>query len=54
MCCIYASVNRVSSGFDNGLSPIKRQAIIKTNAGLLLIWKYRLRNGGHFVQGKLS
>ena len=33
----YASVNRVSSGSDNGLSPIRRQAIIQTKAGLLLI-----------------
>ena len=31
------SVNRVSIGFDNGLSPIRRQAIIYTNAGLLAI-----------------
>ena len=70
---IYASVNRVSIGSDNGLSPIRRQAIIWTNAGILLIeplgtkfsemliktvhsrkyiWKCRLRNGGHFVQGR--
>ena len=35
-CRIYASVNRLSSGSDNGLSPIRRQAIIYTNAGLLL------------------
>ena len=27
-CRIYASVNRVSIGSDNGLSPIQRQAII--------------------------
>ena len=33
----YASVNLVSSGPDNGLSPIRRQAIIETNAGLLSI-----------------
>ena len=37
ICRIYASVNRVSIGSDNGLSPIRRQAIIWTNAGLLLI-----------------
>ena len=71
---IYASVNRVSIASDNGLSPVRRQAIIWTNAGILsiwslatsfneistkiqhfhsrkCIWKYRLRNGGHFVQG---
>ena len=33
----YASVNRVSIGPDNGLAPIRRHAIIWTNAGLLLI-----------------
>ena len=37
LCCIYASVNRVSIGSDNGLSPTRRQAIILTNAGLLSI-----------------
>ena len=31
------SVNQVSIGSDNGLSPIRRQAIIYTNAGLLSI-----------------
>ena len=31
---MHASVNRVSIGSDNGLSPIRRQAIILTNAGL--------------------
>ena len=31
----YASVNRVSIDSDNGLSPIRRQVIIWTNAGLL-------------------
>ena len=31
------SVNRLSIGSDNGLSPIRRQAIIYTNAGLLAI-----------------
>ena len=34
-CRIYASVSRVNIGWDNGLSPIQRQAIISTNAGLL-------------------
>ena len=33
----YASVNRVSIGSDNGLSPFRRQAIIQTIAGLLSI-----------------
>ena len=34
---LYASVNQVSIGSDNGLSPIRRQAIIWTNAGLLSV-----------------
>ena len=37
LCRIYVSMNRVSIGSDNGLSPIRRQAIIQTSAGLLLI-----------------
>ena len=28
----------ISIGSDNGLSPVRRQAIIWTNAGILLIW----------------
>ena len=36
-CRIYASVNWVSMGSDNGLLPIQRQAIIWTNVGILLI-----------------
>ena len=62
-------------GLDNGLSPGRRQAIIWTNAGLLLIqprrnklqwnlkfinfqsrkciWKYRLKNVGHFVSASM-
>ena len=35
---IYASVNFTIIGSDNGLSPDRRQAIIWTNAGILLIW----------------
>ena len=34
---VYASVNRVSIGSDNGLSPLRCQTIIWTNAGLLSI-----------------
>ena len=34
---IYASMNWVITGPDNGLSPVRRQAITWTNAGLLLI-----------------
>ena len=36
-CGIYASLNQVSIGSDNGLPPTCRQAIIRTNAGLLSI-----------------
>ena len=39
--CIYASVNRVSIGSDNGLSPIRCQAIIWNSAGLLSIGPLR-------------
>ena len=37
---IYA-IERVICGTDNGLLPIWRQAIIWTNAGILLIWTLR-------------
>ena len=37
LCRIYALMNRVNIGSDNGLSPDRSQAIIKTNAGLLSI-----------------
>ena len=36
-CRIYTSVNWVCIGSGNGLSPVRRQAIIWTNAGLLWI-----------------
>ena len=36
-CRIYASVPGAIIGSDNGLSPVRRQAIIWTNAGSLLI-----------------
>ena len=42
-CRIYASENGISIGSDNGLSPIRRQAIIQTNAVLLSIGRIRLR-----------
>ena len=35
--CIYESLNWVIIGSDNGLSPVQRQAMIWTNAGILLI-----------------
>ena len=42
---INASVNRASIGSDNGLSPIRRQAIIKTNAvQCWVIVNWTLRN----------
>ena len=34
---IYPSVQHTDIGLDNGLSPVRRQAIIWTNAALLLI-----------------
>ena len=37
LCCIYALMNQMSIGSDNSLSPIRRQAIIQTIAGLLSI-----------------
>ena len=36
-CRIYASLNWVSIGSDNGMSPVRRQAITWTNADLLSI-----------------
>ena len=36
-CCIYASSNLTIIASDNGLSPVRRQAIVWTNAGILLI-----------------
>ena len=38
---IYASLNWVIIGSDNGLSRVRRQAIIWTNAGILLIGPLR-------------
>ena len=35
--CIYASVTYTTIDSENGLSPVRRQAIIWTNAGVLLI-----------------
>ena len=34
---MYASLNWIIIGSDNGLSPVRRQAIIWTNGGILLI-----------------
>ena len=43
---IYASVSKAIFGSDRGLSPVRRQAIIWTNAGLLSFWI--LRNKGQW------
>ena len=40
-CRIYASVNGVSIGSGNGLSPVRRQTITWTNADVLSIWPLR-------------
>ena len=42
-CRIYASVNRVKIGSDNGLSPDRRQAIIWTNTRILSIGPFRTK-----------
>ena len=47
---IYATTNRVSIGWDNGLSPIRRPAITWTNAGLLSIGIL----GTHFGEIKIA
>ena len=61
-CRIYASVNRVSIGSDNGLSPGRRQAIIGTIAGIdnvnwtlsnKLQWTFN-RNTKHFTKTHLK
>ena len=50
MCRVYASVNWVNNGSDNGLSPGRRQAIIWTNAGILLIGLLRTNFGEILIQ----
>ena len=35
---IYALATKAIIGSDNGLLPVRREAIIWTNAGILLIW----------------
>ena len=37
MWCIYTLITQTTIGSDNGLSPGRRQAIIWTNAGILII-----------------
>ena len=46
---MYASVNQVSIGSDNGLSPIRRQAII-SNSGLLSIGRLETNFGEILVK----
>ena len=41
MCCIYASVNKVSPASSNGLSPVRHQAINLNNADSLWIGPLR-------------
>ena len=38
MCRKYVSMNWISIGSDNDLSPIRRRAIVRTNAGIFFIW----------------
>ena len=46
---IYESVNLATIGSDNGLSPVRRQAIIWINVGLSLYW-----NEGNRIQSNLN
>ena len=47
---IYASVNNPSLDIDNGLSPGRRQAIILTNAGILLIGPLGTKFNEFFIE----
>ena len=42
--CINTAVNYANIGLNNGLSPVWRQTIIETNAGILIIgpWEHIL------------
>ena len=54
LCRINVSVNQVNIGSDNGLSPIRRQAIIGTSAGLLLInWTLMVKLQWNFNQNTI-
>ena len=46
------SMNQVSIGSDNGLSPIRYQAIIWTNAGLLWIGHLGTNSGDIFIHSR--
>ena len=63
----YASVNKAIIGSDNGLPPVRRQAIIWTNAGILIgslethfgeiwieIWYILLKMPAIFIREKLK
>ena len=45
----YASVNMVSIGFGNGLSPVRHQALIWTNSWLLSIAHIRTNFNGNWI-----
>ena len=47
---MYVSVNYTIIGSDNGLVPGRHQAIIWTNAGMLLIWPLGTNFSGIFIK----
>ena len=47
---LFTSVNYTTIGSDNGLSPGRRQAIIWTNAGILLIGPWGTNSGETFIK----
>ena len=48
--CIYVSVNQVSLGLDNGLLPVRYQAITWTNADLLSIEHLRTKFSENWIE----
>ena len=52
-CRIYASVNRVSIGSDDGLSPIRHQSIIWTKADILLIEPLKTNFRGILIENHI-
>ena len=48
--CIYVSVNQVSLGLDNGLLPVRYQAITWTNADLLSIAHLRTKFSENWIE----
>ena len=49
---IYASVNKAIIGSDDGLSPVRRQAIICTNDHLLFIGPLRTKFSGIIIENE--